>query len=112
MYIRELTTFITVADQGSFLKAAQELYITPASVMNQMNKLESIVGAKLIERTNQGTTLTAAGRSIYQSAKSKKRKALLIPNRLESGLVHPFCVPANGSLICGTRLIMESCRFK
>lgn len=69
MYIRELTTFITVADQGSFLKAAQELYITPASVMNQMNKLESIVGAKLIERTNQGTTLTAAGRSIYQSAK-------------------------------------------
>lgn len=69
MYIRELTTFITVADQGSFLKAAQELYITPASVMNQMNKLEGIVGAKLIERTNQGTTLTAAGRSIYQSAK-------------------------------------------
>ena len=53
MYIRELTTFITVADQGSFLKAAQELYITPASVMNQMNKLENLVGAKLVERTNQ-----------------------------------------------------------
>ena len=30
MYMRELTTFIIVADQGSFLKAAQELYITPA----------------------------------------------------------------------------------
>lgn len=69
MYIRELTTFIMVADQGSFLKAAQELYITPASVMNQMNKLESLVGAKLIERTNQGIHLTAAGRSIYQDAK-------------------------------------------
>ena len=69
MYNRELITFITVADQGSFLKAAQELYITPASVMNQMNKLERIIGAKLIERTNQGTYLTAAGRSIYQDAK-------------------------------------------
>lgn len=69
MYMRELTTFIMVADQGSFLKAAQELYITPASVMNQMNKLENVVGAKLIERTNQGTRLTAAGRSIYQDAK-------------------------------------------
>lgn len=69
MYMRELTTFIMVADQGSFLKAAQELYITPASVMNQMNKLESLVGAKLIERTNHGTSLTAAGRSIYQDAK-------------------------------------------
>ncbi len=69
MYIRELTTLIAVADQGSFLKAAKELYITPASVMNQINKLEGIVGVKLIERTNQGTTLTAAGRSIYQDAK-------------------------------------------
>ena len=69
MYNRELITFIAVADQGSFLKAAQELYITPASVMNQMNKLERIIGAKLIYRTNQGAHLTAAGRSIYQDAK-------------------------------------------
>ena len=69
MYNRELVTLITVADQGSFLKAAQELYTTPASVMNQMNKLERLVGVKLIERTNQGTHLTAAGRSIYQDAK-------------------------------------------
>ncbi len=69
MYIRELTTLIAVADQGSFLKAAKQLYITPASVMNQMNKLESIVGVKLIERTNQGAKLTAAGRSIYHDAK-------------------------------------------
>lgn len=68
MYIRELATLIAAADQGSFLKAAKELYITPASVMNQMNKLENIVGVKLIERTNQGISLTAAGRSIYQDA--------------------------------------------
>ena len=69
MYNRELITFITVADQGSFLKASQELYITPASVMNQMNKLEKLIGVKLIERTNQGTYLTAAGHSVYQDAK-------------------------------------------
>lgn len=69
MYMKELTTFIMVADQGSFLKAAQELYITPASVMNQINKLESMIGAKLVERTNQGTHLTAAGRSVYQDVK-------------------------------------------
>ena len=69
MYNRELVTFIIVADQGSFLKASQALYTTSASVMNQMNKLERRVGAKLIERTNQGTHLTAAGRSIYQDAK-------------------------------------------
>ena len=69
MYNRELITFIAVADHGSFLKAAQKLYTTPASVMNQMNKLESLIGVKLIERTNQGARLTAAGRSVYQDAK-------------------------------------------
>ena len=69
MYSRELLTFITVADKGSFLKAAEELYTTPASVMNQINKLEGNVGVKLVERTNQGTRLTTAGRSFYQDAK-------------------------------------------
>ncbi len=69
MYSRELTTFISVAEQGSFLKASKELYITAASVMNQMNKLEANVGVKLIERTSQGTQLTAAGRSFYRDAK-------------------------------------------
>lgn len=69
MYIHELTTFITVADKGSFLKAATALYITPASVMNQINKLEGMIGIKLVERTNQGTRLTLAGQSIYNDSK-------------------------------------------
>lgn len=69
MYRRELTTFLAVADHGSFLKASKELYITPASVMNQINKLESLVGVRLIERTNQGTQLTAAGQSFYKDAR-------------------------------------------
>jgi len=69
MYSKELITFISVIEQGSFLKASKELYITAASVMNQINKLEANVGVKLIERTNQGTQLTAAGRSFYKDAK-------------------------------------------
>lgn len=69
MYSRELYTFIIVAEQGSFLKASKELFTTPASVMNQINKFEKQIGVKLVDRTNQGTRLTAAGRSIYKEAK-------------------------------------------
>ena len=69
MYSRELYTFIVVAEQGSFLKASKELFTTPASVMNQINKFEGQIGVKLIERANQGTNLTSAGRSIYKEAK-------------------------------------------
>ena len=69
MYSRELYTFVIAAEKGSFLSASKELFITPASVMNQINKFESQIGIKLIERTNQGITLTSAGCSIYKEAK-------------------------------------------
>ncbi|MCD7778315.1 MAG: LysR family transcriptional regulator [Clostridiales bacterium] len=66
---RELNTFIVAAEQGSFLKASKELFTTPASVMNQINKFEDRIGVKLIERTNQGISLTSAGRIVYKEAK-------------------------------------------
>ncbi len=69
MYSKELFTFIIVAEKRSFLKASKELYITPASVMNQINKLEIDVGVKLMKRNNQGIQLTSAGQSFYKDAK-------------------------------------------
>lgn len=48
-------TFVTVADCGSFNKAAEELYISPPSVMKQLNALEKHLDLKLLDRTNQGT---------------------------------------------------------
>lgn len=69
MYSRELYTFIVAVEQGSFLKASEKLFTTAASVMNQINKFESRIGVKLIDRTNQGINLTAAGRTVYKEAK-------------------------------------------
>lgn len=69
MYNRMLDTFITVADYGSFTKAAENLYISPTAVMKQMNSLENHLDLKLIERTPSGVYLTSAGEVIYQDAK-------------------------------------------
>ena len=69
MYNRQIQTFIQVADCGSFSKAAEKLLVTTASVMKQMNALEERVGVQLMERTNHGVVLTAAGRSIYKDAR-------------------------------------------
>ena len=69
MYSREWLTFMELAKQGSFLKTAQKMYLTPASVMNQMNKLENTLGMKLLERSNQGIKLTLAGQSLYKDMK-------------------------------------------
>lgn len=69
MYNPILTTFIAVADCGSFTKAAQRLYISPTAVMKQINALEDLVGIKLIERTHNGVRLTKSGSVIYRDAK-------------------------------------------
>lgn len=69
MYNPQIETLVQVADAGSFSKAAEKMYITSVSVMNQMNTLEKRIGVKLFERTNQGVELTEAGQSIYHDAK-------------------------------------------
>lgn len=69
MYNPLLLTFIYVVETGSFSKAAKELYITPASVMKQMNALENQLDIKLIERTHRGIQLTKNGEKIYQKTK-------------------------------------------
>ena len=69
VYNPQLITFITVAVNGSFTKAADELYITPTAVMKQINALEERLGITLFARTNHGLQLTEAGKSFLQDAR-------------------------------------------
>jgi len=68
LYDTKLDTFIQVVRDGSFSKAAKHLFISSVSVMKQMNGLEDMVGAKLLNRTTQGVKLTKAGEFFYESA--------------------------------------------
>lgn len=69
MFNSQLTTFTCVADCGSFNKAAEKLFLSPPSVMKQINALEKHLNVTLFERTNQGIRLTPAGQVIYRHAK-------------------------------------------
>ena len=69
MYNPQPDTFVTVAERGSFTKAAEELCITPTAVIKQINLLEAKLGLKLFERSHRGLKLTAAGRSMLADAK-------------------------------------------
>lgn len=69
MYNQQLETFISVADSGSFAKAAEKLFISPTAVIKQINILENNLDLKLFNRTHRGLTLTAAGQSLYGDAK-------------------------------------------
>lgn len=69
IYNHQLETFISVADAGSFNKAAESSYITPTAVIKQINLLEADLGVKLFERSHRGLTLTKAGQSLYNDSK-------------------------------------------
>lgn len=68
MYNPQLKTFLAVTDAGSFLKAAEKLYISAPAVMQQINLLEDACGVKLFVRTHRGVKLTPAGEILYRDA--------------------------------------------
>lgn len=95
MYNSQLTTFICVADCGSFTKAAERLYISPTSVMKQINSLEAHLELRLTERTNQGICLTEAGKLIYKHAKHMiacSDKAVAEARQAAAAAETTFCV--------------------
>ena len=68
-----IKTFLKTADCGSFSSAADQLYISKVSVMNQINALEAHIGVSLFDRTHQGVSLTDAGKSFYKNAEAMVR---------------------------------------
>ncbi|HIU25744.1 MAG TPA: LysR family transcriptional regulator [Candidatus Copromorpha excrementigallinarum] len=68
MYNHQLDTFITVADCGSFTKAAERLFISTSAVVQQINSLEDHLGLKLFLRGPRGISLTEAGSSLYEDS--------------------------------------------
>ena len=69
MYDKRLETFITVADVGSFSKAAEILYISVPALSKQITALEKDYGLTLFSRGSHGSRLTKAGLSLYKDTK-------------------------------------------
>ncbi len=59
-----LVVFRAVAEQLSFRKAAEELYLTQPAVSLQIKALEEDLGVQLFDRTGSRITLTKAGRTL------------------------------------------------
>ena len=69
MLSTQLSVFLTVADCGSFSKAAERLFISPTAVMKQINTLESRLALPLFTRDSHGVRLTPAGETIYKDGR-------------------------------------------
>jgi len=64
----ELETFLTVADRGSFSRAAEELGISQPTVTGRIQRLEAALGLALLSRTTRRVVLTEAGERLRKRA--------------------------------------------
>ena len=68
MELRNLITFIHVAELGSFTKAADQLGYSQSTISFQIKQLEDELGCLLFERINHTITLTEKGRELVSYA--------------------------------------------
>ena len=95
MYNPQLRTFVCVAENGSFSKASEALYLSPTAIMKQINALEQHLGFKLLNRTPQGIRLTAGGEIIYHDAKllfDSSRRSIENAKQAMNNTDSTFCV--------------------
>lgn len=64
-----MQTFIRIIEAGSLSAAAQQLATTQATVSRRLQSLESLLGARLIQRSTHGMKLTDDGERCYQHAR-------------------------------------------
>src|ERR1700759_3290339 len=74
--LRLVGYFVVVAEHRHFGRAASALRVGQPSVSRQVRRLEQQLGARLLDRTPQGTRLTDAGEVFLPRAKALLRSAM------------------------------------
>jgi DNA-binding transcriptional LysR family regulator len=69
MELRQLRTFVAVAEEQSFTRAADRLYLVQSAVSASLQTLERELGTTLIDRSSHPVSLTDAGRALLVEAR-------------------------------------------
>jgi DNA-binding transcriptional LysR family regulator len=68
--LQQLQAFIAVAERGSFRAAADHIHLSPPALSRRIEKLESIIGTRLFNRTTREVELTSIGRTFLDRARA------------------------------------------
>ncbi|MFI0351845.1 LysR family transcriptional regulator [Actinomadura sp. 9N407] len=72
-HLRDLRYFCAVAEELSFTRAAERLYVSQPALSKQIGRLEEAMRVKLLDRDRRAVTLTAPGRALLTAAQELLR---------------------------------------
>ena len=64
--LASITAFVRVAENGGFSAAARRLNLSTTTISDQVQALENVLGARLLNRTTRRVSLTEIGREYYE----------------------------------------------
>ena len=70
MELRQLATFVAVAEESSFTRAADRLHVVQSAVSAGVRNLEKELGVMLFDRSTHTVKLTDAGRALLPEARA------------------------------------------
>ena len=70
MELRHLRYFVAIAEERSFTRAAERLWVAQPGLSSQTRRLEEELGVQLFERHSRGVDLTAAGELFLERARA------------------------------------------
>lgn len=70
MELRHLRYFVAIAEERSFTRAAERLWVAQPGLSSQTRRLEAELGVKLFERHSRGVDLTDAGELFLERARA------------------------------------------
>lgn len=94
--LAQITSFIAVAENLHFGRAAEELNMTQPPLSRQIQKLEKSIGVHLFERNNRTVTLTPAGEAFLSEAYSLVAAANRAPRMAQN-----IAKGASGQIVIG-----------
>ena len=98
--LQQLQAFVAVAERGSFRAAAEQIHLSAPALSRRIDKLETILGARLFNRTTREVELTPLGRVFLERARAALddlESAMLGISDIaasRSGRVTVACVPS------------------